>query len=291
MNRRALRAGVMATLFLASGCGGSSPSSPSPPSPTPTPTPDAPETPTVIDGWTDAVLGATPSPATVSRGERIEVTAPGYLTRVQSYAGEPVALWPAAPAYVEELVYDWELGDGSFGMVRWTAGFTVTLSDELAADPAVVAKAEEVVREMSRGTGLAITLGPGGPVTIVLDPSVLDAGSVAEARVSLVGAEITSVEVAFAQAGEVAGGPDADFSNTLLHEMGHAIGLAHSPDGRDVMTPGAGPGTFFQEYQVNEAIALHMMYAHRGAGNRFPDSEDGVAAAAAAGARLVVIRD
>ena len=291
MSGRMLRPCVVAMLLLASACGGSSPSTPSPPSPAPTPTPDAPEAPTVIDGWTDAVLGVAPSPATVSRGERIEVEAPGYLTRIQSYAGEPIALWPASPSYVEELVYDWELGDGSFGMVRWTTGFTVTLTDELASDPANVAKAEEVARELSRRTGLTIALGQGGPVTVVLDPSVVDAGSVAEARVSLVGAEITSVELAFSHAGEVAGGRDADFSNTLLHEMGHAIGLAHSPDVRDVMTPGSGPGTSFQEYQVNEAIALHMMYAHRSAGNRYPDTEDGVAGAVAAAPRTVVIRD
>lgn len=285
---------VCGILLILPACGGSSSSSSAPtapqPVPAPTPTPAA-ETPTVIDGWTDGVLAVQTTPATVSTGQRVEVSAPGFLPRVQTYAGAPIALWPAEPSYVQELVYDWELGDGNFAMVRWSGPFTVTLSDELAADPAIVAKAQEVVQELSRWTGFPITLGPDGLVTVVLDPTVEDEGAVAEARVSLLGAEITRAEVAFAHQREVAGGRDADFSNTLLHEMGHVVGLSHSPDERDVMTPGAGPGTFFQEFQTNEAIALHMMYGHRVAGNRPPDTEEGVGAAAARVPRLVVIRD
>ena len=294
MRRRVFWLAVAAPLILGPACGGSSsPSSPSPaPRPTPTPTPaTGPQAPAVIDGWSEATLPAEATPATVSSGDRVTVTAPGYLIRDQLFSGAPIALWPADPGYVQELVYDWELGDGAFAMVRWTESFTVTLEAALAEDPAIVAKAEGVVQEMSRWTGFAISLGPGGAVTVILDPTVEDEGAVAEARVSLVGARMTGAEVAFAHQRELAGGPAADFSNTLLHEMGHVIGLAHSPDPNDVMTPGAGPGTFFQAYQVNETIALHMMYAHRSPGNQHPDTDAGLAAAAGAGSRVVVIRD
>jgi len=290
MRRTALRLAVAAPLLLGPACGGSS--SPSTPSPTPTPTPaNQPQAPAAIDGWSEALLQAVATPAIVSSGDRVAVTASGYLAREQLFSGAPIALWPANPSYVRELVYDWELGDGSMAMVRWTGPFTVTLEADLAADAAIVARAEEVVREISRWTGFAISLGPGGAVDIILDPTFEDEGAVAEARVTLVGARITAATVAFAHQRELAGGPNADFSNTLLHEMGHVIGLAHSPDPSDVMTPGAGPGTFFQEYQHNETIALHLMYIHRSPGNRHPDTDVGLAAAARAGSRVVVIRD
>ncbi len=294
MRRGVLWLAVAAPLLLGPACGGSSsPSSPSPATqPTPTPTPATqPQPPAVIDGWSEQTLQAEATPATVSSGDRVTVNAPGYLTREQLYSGALIALWPAEPSYVQELVYDWELGDGSFAMVRWTGPFMVTLEADLAEDGAIVAKAEEVVRELSRWTGLAISLGPGGTVNITLDPTVADDGSLAEARVSIRGVAITGATVAFAHRREIAGGPDADFSNTLLHEMGHVIGLAHSPDPRDVMTPGAGPGTFFNEYQNNEAIALHMMYAHRNPGNRPPDTDPELAASAGAAPRVIVIRD
>ena len=293
MRRKALLLAVAGPLLLMPACGGSSsPSAPSTaPLPAPTPTPVAVgEAPAAINGWNEAPLDAESTPPTVSSGDRVLVSAPGHLPREQVYRGEPIALWPADEDYVRELVYDWELGDGSFAMVRWTGPFTVTLEGDLAGDTAIVAKAEEVLFEMSRWTGFTISLGPDGACTITLDPTVADTDSVAEARVSLLGATITDATVAFAHRREIAG-PDADFSNTLLHEMGHVIGLSHSPDPRDVMTPGGGPGTFFNAYQDNEAVALHMMYAHRSPGNRPPDTDPELAASAGATRRVIVIRD
>ena len=55
----------------------------------------------------------------MSSGDTVAVEAPGYLSREQVFAGPPIALWPADPGYVQELVYDWELGDGSSAMVRF----------------------------------------------------------------------------------------------------------------------------------------------------------------------------
>ena len=95
MRRTALLLPVAALLFLGPACGGSSsPSTPSPtPRPTPTPTPaNQPVAPAVIDGWSEAALQAEANPATVSSGDRVTVSAPGYLTREQAYSGAPIAL-------------------------------------------------------------------------------------------------------------------------------------------------------------------------------------------------------
>ena len=73
--------------------------------------------------------------------------------------------------------------------------------------------------------------------------------------------------------------------------MGHIIGLAHSPDTTDVMTPAEGRGTGVHHFQPNEAIALHMMYHHREPGNRPPDRAPQLGAASAATPIRTVIID
>jgi hypothetical protein len=57
------------------------------------------------------------------------------------------------------------------------------------------------------------------------------------------------------------------------------------------MTPGDEPGSSVGQFASNEAIALHMMYEHRSAGNRFPDRDPQVVDASAATPRVTVIID
>ena len=90
---------------------------------------------------------------------------------------------------------------------------------------------------------------------------------------------------------EIAGGPQAAYSNTFLHELGHAIGLGHSPRVTDVMTPAEGPGTQQSTYQPGEVETLHMSYMHRRPGNFFPDRDAALGAASSATPRTIVILD
>ena len=285
-------AAVVLCLGLA-GCGGSS--SPSGPSatlrPTPIPTPVA-EAPSVIDGWTDQPVTAEATPTTVLPGHGVVVRAPGYLAREQIYTREPVALWPADVDYVRELVYGWwEFSDGVSRMVRWTEPFTITLEGPLAEDEAVLEKALDVARELTRRTGLPISVGPGGACRLKLDRTVLDRNAVAAATLSVRGASITGATVTFAYRDEILGGFDATYQNTLLHEMGHVIGLAHSLKIHDVMTPGRGAGTYLQEFHSREATVLHMMYFHREPGNSPPDRDPQLGMVSLAPPLIAVIRD
>jgi hypothetical protein len=290
MRRALLLIGVACALGLDGGCGGSSaPSNPTP-QPTATPVPPA-EAPQVIDGWNEQPVNAEVSPPTVGLGQGVVVRAPGFLAREQRYDLEPVALWPAEPAYVRELVYDWEFTDGSFRMVRWDQPFTLTLEGSLANDGAVRTRARQVLDEIQRRTGLQILIGPGGEVAIDIDPSVADEQAVAIARLRFRAETITGGSISFINRQEIIGAGGASYNNTFLHEMGHIIGLAHSPDLSDVMTPAEGRGTTVDVYQRNEAVALHMMYFHREAGNRPPDKDPQLAAASAASPRYTVIID
>ena len=281
-NRGRLATAVLIAFAVLPACGGgggrSSTGSTALPTPTPTPSVPASSTPSAIDGISGAVVPAAFTPTAPALSATVQAEASGYLLREQPFDGRPIALWPGSLAYVDELVYDWELADGSFRMVRWERPFVVTLAADLANDPQVVAKLNEVIAEIRRVTGVALAIGSNGPVVVRIDPSVSDMDAVASADLTLIGANVTRADVRFATRQEITAVGRTDYRNTLLHEMGHVMGLGHSPSSRDVMTPGAGPGTRVAEYQPDEATCLTMMYFHRRAGNLPPDRDPGAGA-------------
>jgi len=279
---------LCATLAGCSG-GSSGPTRPSSPAPTATP-PAGSVLPIVRDGTTEQPVAAQVDPPAPRIGDRVSVTAAGFLTREQRFEVPDIFLWPGESSYIHDVAY-WEFTDGTFRTIRWTEPFTITLDGDLADDPAIVAKAEEVAAEASRHIGLPVRIGPGGAVTIGVDESLDDEDAVAKATVSFRGATITSARIVFWRRFEIAGGQQAQYSNTFLHELGHVIGLGHSPRTTDVMTPASGPGTRESTYQAGEASCLHMSYAHRRPGNYFPDRDSTLAAASSAIPRTTIIID
>ena len=269
---------VLASCLALAGCSGASPNEPTPP---------AGGAPVVRNGTTEQPVAAQVDPPRPRSGDRISVTAGGFLTRQQLFEDLDIFLWPGDVNYVREIAY-WEFDDGSLRTIRWVAPFTITLDDEIADDPAIVAKAREVAAEASRHIGMPVQVGPGGSVTIGVDPTLEDEDAVGEATVSFRGANIASARIVFWRRFEIAGGPQAQYSNTFLHELGHVIGLNHSPRTTDVMTPGEGPGTDESTYQPGEAATLHMSYFHRRPGNFFPDRDATLGAASTASGTFVI---
>jgi hypothetical protein len=284
---------VFAGALALPGCGGggrSSTGSTVLPTPTATPTPAVPTsgTPSAVDGISGAAVAATFSPDAPTLSSTVQAQASGYLLREQLFDGRPIVLWPGSLPYVNQLVYDWDSVD--FRMVRWQRPFVVTLADDLANDAQVVAKLREVIGEVGRVTGMTLTVGPGGPVVVRVDPSVAELDAVAVTDLTILGANVTRADVRFETRQEITGAFRTEYQNTLLHEMGHVMGLGHSPSRSDVMTPWNGPGTRVAEYQRDEATCLTMMYFHRRAGNTSPD-RDPALSALASGERRVRILD
>ena len=165
--------------------------------------------------------------------------------------------------------------EGTRSLRRWTAGFTIT-PDGIDSLPAFQAAAAEV----SHGSELPITVGPGGPVTVTIDPSdpyFKENRWLAYASFRASGDVIRSARVVFQSVQEFQQG-------ILLHELGHVLGLAHSQDGRDVMAPRENRSLTFTE---RENVALKLMYRWRQPGNALPD--DMVPATIASGREETVV--
>jgi hypothetical protein len=110
---------------------------------------------------------------------------------------------------------------------------------------------------------------------ISLNSTLRADGSVGVARLRFRGSTIIGAEMVFTERNEITGGFGSDYRNTLLHEIGHVLGLAHSTDPRDVMYPGGyfNPGARLGQFTESESVALGMMYRYRSAGNFPPDRD------------------
>jgi len=244
----------MFAVLLTAGCGGpAAPTAPAVPAPVPV---------EVRDGWTGNAINPGVSPGVGSlvtplqpvMGSTVNVSAPGYLPRIQILSG-PVYLWPQDEAFVRQLVY----GETSGGFLsRWDRGFSISAvgMEDVAA---------QVAAEVSRVTGLPVTVGAGDVVATIneADPYWSGSGAIAYSQNTSQGHRIISSRIVFRNRSAVSVG-------VFLHEMGHGIGLSHT-ESPDVMTPySARPAVAFSE---RETIALRMMYGRRAAGNGPPDRE------------------
>ena len=76
-------------------------------------------------------------------------------------------------------------------------------------------------------------------------------------------------------------------STTVLHELGHVLGLYHAPVGtNDLMDPNLSSRRA-TTFGPRETLALRMMLERR-PGNRFPDSDRGLGASSARAEHIIV---
>lgn len=237
-----LLAALAALLFL---CGCSS--SPSPPSiagPTPRGS-------TVYDGVTGQELGRVEDSAAVSW--------PGYMDRRQPQAQE-VYLWPGDGLWVRAAVYQEGLG----ALERRREGLRVRVPATLLQTTRQAL--EGALRELAQVTGLSAELvSERENVRIEIDQARAQGNRGLTFNTKAGGGWIVSSVIYFSDERWC----QRDPGDALLHELGHALGLYHSPRAGDVMNV-VDTG---QQWSVEERNALTMMYRRRVAGNRWPDTE------------------
>jgi hypothetical protein len=252
---------VLGLSVLLVACGGSAPVGPT--------APIAPPPLVIRDGWSEQPVAAEAIPQNPTMGQRLTVRAAGFLPREQMFDGAPVLLWPQREDYVQAVVYR----PTSVGLLsRWEGGFALTASADLLSDPDVRSVMEQAASEASRVAGIPVTVASAGQVSVSIDPSdpVFSDQTVAAAAYStLRGSTVTGARLIFRHREAITGG-SLNKPNTLLHELGHALGLGHSPELSDVMAA-TRARTDARAFGPSESIALRLMYRWRRPGNAFPD--------------------
>ena len=274
----------------AAGCGGGGGGATAPSAPqaaaTPTPPPAPPE---FLDGWSGAPAVASVEPAAPTMGARTVVSGAGYLTREAVFDGSPYFLWPSTDeSYVRTFVYN-EFVPGR-RLTRWEQGFAVTASPELLSDERIRPIIDAAAAEASRASGLPISVQSSGEVSVVVDPTdarFASGDAVALTRLTFRGNVIVGARLIFLDQKYLLATGNRVRTNTMLHEMGHTLGLGHSPDGHDVMHV-EGQRTDAREFSERENVTLRMMYARRKPGNTAPDRDPALSASSSQAGEVTI---
>jgi hypothetical protein len=231
----------------------------------------------------------------------VVATAAAFLERRTMWRGDRFSLWPReSPVGVDEtytarLVYNCATApcSASEPLLRVGGGQVWILpSAELQADQEAMRSHEAAAALLTQASGGAVRFSvtgnasPGGILvrTYVdpMDPDVVSWQAAAVTRRQLgdrwniVGGTIVLRSVELAR-----------LLPLMLHEMGHAFGLSHSPHVGDVMFSGR---ELYQtsDFSPAERLTIGLML-QRSPGNRFPDEDSGLAGASSRRGLSVVV--
>jgi hypothetical protein len=232
----------------------------------------------------------------------LTVTAEPFLVRRTRASADTFSLWPkTSPTGLDEsvtatLVYGCPSAGctGSEALLRVVdRRVYVVPAPDLRADGAATSALEEAAERITAATGGEVVFSvwpspPAGAVTVTVlvdpaDPDLLsrDAGAVTKrylgGRSSIVRSVVVVRSLELARS-----------TPLLLHELGHAFGLGHSPRRGDVMWNG--PELYgARDFTPRERLSVGLML-QRAPGNRFPDDDQEVTAGSAAAERVIACR-
>jgi len=231
----------------------------------------------------------------------VDVQASGFFDRRALLSADRFSLWPnASPSgldveYTARLVYNCTAAgcaDGGEPLGRVPQGMvSVRPSRELRDDPDALAALEEGVQLWTAATRGEVAFArsiPSAPGTVEVtvdvdpaDPVIVSRGAAGVTRRDYAGAAISRARITLRSVSLARRLP------LLVHELGHAFGLAHSPRLGDVMWNG--PELYDSiDLSASEKVVVALML-QRASGNRFPDNEDHLLAARGSSARPTAV--
>lgn len=285
-------------------CGGGSSQAPTPVVATPTPRPSgwaAGTTLTIVSGETDAPVtgarvtiagiaqaatdaaGQTTLAGPATEGATVDVEATGFLTRqtLVRYATTRLSLWPEGEqlpeSYTKKLVYT-SAGDGDstapVPLERLPPRVrTVSLepSDELKSDQRAMIAHQGGADLINAALEAGPTFVVGGTADLrvptridATHKSCDDAGTLL-ALIWVTAQEVSRAEIVFC-------GPDPSrMPMPIAHELGHVLGLGHSPASYEVMYPYYLPNRE-HPFMPREVLTMRLISQRRG-GNTWPDND------------------
>jgi hypothetical protein len=236
----------------------------------------------------------------LERGTELNIEASGFLERRALARGDRFSLWPRVSAtgldeeYTARLVYNCAAPgcpDGGEPLGRVNQGaVTLVPSRELLGDRAALGAIDEAAHLWTAATRgeVVFALGPasaGGTIVELdvdpADPAILSKGAAGVTRRQYSGSSVVRARITLRS---------IDLARRIplsIHEIGHAFGLAHSPRVGDVMW--SGPELYdARDLSAREKLAVALML-QRSSGNRFPDTEEGIAGVRGASSRVSVV--
>jgi len=224
-------------------------------------------------------------------GALVDVAGVDYLDRqtlLRSAASTHYSLWPRQSptgldeSYTRTLVYTSDPGaPGGAPLQRLRLGTTqvfVVPSPALRADEDAERALDGALQELDRAVGdlVGYQEGSAAPsqgvaVETRVEPTNAVCTETATTRVRgattvfLNDEEIERAEIVFCSAA------DARDLVTITHELGHTLGLRHSPDSEELMAAVVHPRQT-TSFSARERLAMHLLMQRRG-GTRFPDND------------------
>jgi Matrixin len=223
--------------------------------------------------------------------EALDVEAAGFLPRQTSLGqADRFTLWPVGPsypeAYVRRLLYTAAGRSAQDQPLRRpvASSVSVVLSDELQRDAEASSAHRRAAGLLTEATAGAVRFDVElTPRREVVFQASLDASGGSEGALTyrtlkgdaIVGGRITFSHPRYAR--------DVRF---VAHELGHALGLQHSLDARDMMYSPCGADCA-EAFSDRERLTIRLLLQRR-PGNTYPDRDRAFSAASLGGTSIVV---